>query len=279
MSITLYLAGGLGNQMFQYAAAKALALRRGTELVIDLRFFMKANEPAKAYRLNEFSISDHVIDYTKQNRPSPHGPFGRAMRILSGAKSRTYTESHLGYDPRVVALPDNSILVGNFQSPLFFSDCKRQILDIFERKLGAAGGNDGAIHVHVRRGDYLQHTGFALKNPLAYYSTALDRAYAERPGSRVRVFSDDVAWCRQQSIFEGAEFVGPQPDVSPLVDLERMARCTAIIIGNSSYSWWAGYLAAAQKKQVYCPDTWIGGLDAAKLDLYPSEWSIVPCAN
>ncbi|KLE35768.1 hypothetical protein AAW00_05135 [Aurantiacibacter luteus] len=89
------------------------------------------------------------------------------------------------------------------------------------------------------------------------------------------VFSDDIPWCREQDLFAGAQFMEPVAGESPWADLVRMSRCAALVIANSSYSWWAGWFAMQRGARVYCPRQWIKGLDSADLDIYPATWTVI----
>lgn len=182
MSITLLLAGGLGNQLFQYAAAKALALRHGTALVIDTRFFDTDEDPSKCVRIDEIGIPEPVRPW-RGGILGSHGPVMRAWRALTGERRRSFVEPGLGHAAQFAGLPDGTTLIGNYQSPRYF-----------------AGYED-------------------------------------------RVFAD--------------------------------TRCAALVIANSSYSWWAGWFAMQRGAHVYCPRRWIKGLDSAGLAIYPPEWTVI----
>lgn len=277
--VTILLSGGLGNQMFQYAAAKALALRNGTDLLIDLRFFLGATEPSKLFRLNEFAIEDELRMYGEGTFLSPHKLPQRLWRFARLQPFRTYKEPSLGFHPAATLLGKNAVLTGNFQSPLYFKDAENAVMENLQpvsheiRKIWNGEDAGDRINVHVRRGDYLNHNGFSLQNPLDYYSKAISAARYAHPGVGLRIFSDDPMWCKSQKMFKDAEVVGPGFSKTPLEDLAAMMNGRAIVIANSSYSWWAGFLASRRGVDVYAPRKWILNLSADDIDIYPKYWT------
>lgn len=281
MTVTVLLSGGLGNQMFQFAAAKALAQRIGTELVIDLRFLTHITEPSKKFRLEEFAISDRFRKYRRGLFESPHGWPRRFWRRIIDERRRIYVEPSLGYHTAFELLSDGVVLTGNFQSPLYFEKFDKLIMGCLRPVCGNVLleweriETEQYINVHVRRGDYIFHPGFSLANPLAYYARALNAARERHPDTCVRVFSDDIDWCASQELFKRATFVRADAKVSPLVDMARMANAKGLIIANSSYSWWAGYIAARRGCDVYAPSKWIGNLDVNDIKIYPKQFNVI----
>lgn len=277
--VTLLLSGGLGNQMFQYAAGKALALRNGSDLLLDLRFFVGATQPSKLFRLHEFAIEDEVRMYERGFFSSPHNLPQRLWRFARLEPFRTYTEPSLGFHIAATQLGRNAVLAGNFQSPLYFKDAENAVVESLQpisqdiRKIWMEDKPSDRINVHVRRGDYLHHQGFSLENPITYYEKAISAARYAHPGIGLKIFSDDPEWCKSQKIFKDAEIVIPNFQKSPIEDLAGMINCRAIIIANSSYSWWAGFLAGRRGIDVYAPRKWILNLNARDISIYPEYWT------
>ena len=87
------------------------------------------------------------------------------------------------------------------------------------------------------------------------------------------IFSDDIEWCKQQTIFNGENIVFPSID-DKYIDLCIMSMCDHNIIANSSYSWWASYLNKNPDKRIIAPSIWFGfncNLD----DLYMDNWTVL----
>jgi len=121
------------------------------------------------------------------------------------------------------------------------------------------------VAIHVRRGDYVNNPFYVDLMQTDYYEKAMDLF----PDADFLVFSDDIEWCKKQSIFKDCEFSEYN---SELEDLNLMASCKGHIIANSSFSWWGAYLAsypqlivAPSKEKYYtdgiertkCPKSWL----------------------
>jgi len=243
--------GWLGNQMFQFAATKALALHRGTE----------ASFP--------------------QNRPNLHQVFrlDALPKLKYQAAPARYTEPHFHYDPVFWDQPDNTELQGYFQSARYFSRWSTQIREAFALVEPADGrwvpdggweGNEWVSHervsIHVRRGDYLNLKDHHPPLGMDYYRAAMDLF----PGERFVVFSDDTGWCRENFDARLCEFA----EGTAVEDLERMTHCSNHIIANSSFSWWGAWLGKNPDKKVVAPKRWFGPAKAGwdTKDLLPEEW-------
>lgn len=116
--------------------------------------------------------------------------------------------------------------------------------------------------IHVRRGDYLTAKGHThwVQNP-TFYEEAITKS---PPVKRWLVISDDIAWCKQEPVFQSFELVD-EPD--ELDGLALMSLCHgAAIIANSTYSWWGAILSEAPTAY---PSKW---LDDARPDLFPQNW-------
>jgi hypothetical protein len=175
------------------------------------------------------------------------------------------------FDPHQDA---NIILVGYWQSYLYFDFCRDYILKQFviPYKYDA-----GRVSIHVRRGDYMLYPRI---NPLAgrpYYEQAV-KYFWLRGYTRFEVFSDDIPWCIQEfrdGVYKGCQFNFHQGN-GEVTDLYLMSSCEHNIIGNSTFSWWGAWLNQNAEKIVICPheDNYYGS-DNKHLDvstLYPPGW-------
>ncbi len=182
--------------------------------------------------------------------------------------------------------PDRRNLVGFFQSGRYFADVSGEIRDLFDlpteitTRLHAKHDpllslTDLGVVVHIRRGDYLIADNKAKHGILdeRYYQRAIAAAQAAIPNCQFLVFSDDLPWCRAQSWLEGATFVDEPSDVSALW---LMSRFRNFIIANSTFSWWAAWLAGADCR-VWAPDRWFGTIDPRETqDIYEPSWIRLP---
>lgn len=117
------------------------------------------------------------------------------------------------------------------------------------------------VAIHVRRGDYVGNPFYVDLMQTDYYQ----RAMAEFPQARFMVFSDDIEYCKASPLFAGCEFYHGDE----LQDMNKMMSCMGHIIANSSFSWWAAYLAPFSKK-IVAPIAWFtDGVDRVKI---PPAW-------
>lgn len=285
--IGIVLYGQLGNQMFQYAAAKYLANKLG----VGVQCF----GPKSSWRSKIFAISgarlaeqhpDAGVHNGLLNKAFGYGP-GKVSLHLNGQCrtvldkclfQRSYTpetevtatEAFIEhYDHDFQSLPDRTLLSGWFQSAKYWNNDHS-----FARQLYRSGDNvialqnaietdlgtalEDTIGLHVRRADYLQmrhglsHSESGWVLPISYYTEALA---ALDPSRKVLVFSDDPAWA--ESHFLGDRFV-VQPRRSAATDLLLLSMCGDKVIANSSFSWWAAYLGETEDRSIIAPAYHLG---------------------
>ena len=176
--------GGLGNQLFQYAAGRRLAYALDTEL--------KINFSGKQYELNAFNIQENFS--TPEEIATT-----KLVKYAGGALS--------SFIPQVLELPDNIQLKGWLENERYFTDIADIIrkeftlknplsptAEAWREKILAA---ECAVSMHFRRGDFLRlgHLPQFAVVPLEYYLTALKQLAELKP--TVFVFSDDLPWCKE----------------------------------------------------------------------------------
>jgi hypothetical protein len=303
--ITVSLIGGLGNQMFQYAAGKALAERHGVPLALDISGFK--NYALRSFLLDRLLVPE-VIALPSQTEPiqKPEINFTRAkwkaridrLLVKAGLPRLTpspsdYREPHFHYDPAFEALGPQTTLFGYFQSERYFISIAESLRDWFSpcEPLGDAVAAALArietsrlpISVHIRRGDYL-NPGTAEYHGIlgdSYYRDALVRLGAgANQDAELFVFSDDVAAAEQVLNFVPKSrqvYVCGDP-ARPWEDMALMARCRHHVIANSSFSWWGAWLNRSPDKIVIAPRAWFAPNELRSKntkDLYPAGWILV----
>jgi Glycosyl transferase family 11 len=299
--ITVSLIGGLGNQMFQYAAGKALAERHGVPLALDLSGF--ENYALRSFLLDRLRIPEAIVSSERQR---PEINFARAKwkaridRLLVKAglpklapSPNEYREPHFHYDPAFETAGPQTALFGYFQSERYFSSIAGSLRDWFSPRepLGSAAAATLAqietsrlpISVHVRRGDYLNHGTVEYHGILGepYYREALARIETMAgQNAELFVFSDDAVAAEQVLSFVPRSrliHVRGNPE-RPWEDMALMARCRHHVIANSSFSWWGAWLNRSPDKIVVAPRAWFAPAELKKLttaDLYPRGWILV----
>jgi hypothetical protein len=288
MAVITRIRSGLGNQLFCYAAGRALAHRLGGNLILDCR---RADRLVylDQYAVNGeflFKGSSSIRDrYSKLQRrygtlaAEIHRMFPRTTRV-EGHVFRVFEERQLfKYERDFGSLAGSVYLNGYWQSFRYFEDVspilraelqpKGDLTGLNKRWLENIRARPNSVCVHVRRGDYL-NTAFGLCSP-AYYKNAA-AVIRDRLGSDATffVFSDDLPWCRNHLPISDAVFVeGNEND--PVSELFLMAACRHHIIANSTFSWWAAWLGHHDQQLVIAPDPWISIVSSCP-DLMPSPW-------
>lgn len=276
-SVTVAINGGLGNQLFQYAAARALAARCAAVLVLDLTFYN--NRRHRRFELDAFPIEISGVIGDGGNR------FGKRLSSWISRKRDgvVYHEPHFHYDPafEIVAAPVR--LEGYFPSPRYFAGheavVRRELTppaaeDEESHTLAPLIGGGDATSLHVRRGDYVSRPKINQLMgtcSMAYYEAALARI----PGNgTVFVFSDDIAWAKAHlPQTRRMIFVGEAPPRSGLADLWLMTLARHHIIANSSFSWWGAWLAQRQDGETIAPARWFANSPHDEKDLLPTNWT------
>ena len=283
--VVVGLSGGLGNQMFQYAAGRSLAHRLGAPLVLELSWF--SGQKDRQFSLSQFSI-----------KALPHTPYQwlpRGGRALISRLSRRYLprimgvpvwrEPHFHYSTEFSKLSVPVFLEGYWQSEFYFSNMRSQLIAEFALRtplppicailLKEIEGCD-AICIHVRRGDY-------LSNPVAaevhgtcsvdYYLEGVSELCHGLARPHCFVFSDDPSWVRASLEFNcPMTVVDVNGPMNVHYDLVLMAACRHFVIANSSLSWWAAWLGKCAQKKVIAPKRWFLTLDKDTRDLLPVSW-------
>lgn len=278
------LMGGLGNQMFQYAAGRALALKLGTKLSVDLSFLQRPTEGAytkRDYELCIFSGSPRTNGFVENIYIRLAGKIRRKLNwppILP----LIFQENNMDYDARFADLRDPVILIGYWQSEKYFRQFRRTLLDDFN--ITAARSTEArAIHydiqrqhspvaLHFRRGDYVTLASAAAVHGAmsnAYYESAIALVLKKVPQAHFFIFSDDPKWVSENIRLPNATII---KGLKAYEDLWLMSSCRHNIIANSSFSWWGAWLGTQKDKIVIAPKYWFQDREVKTPDLIPDSW-------
>lgn len=282
--IIVNLKGGTGNQLFQYALGRHLALKNNDTLKLDVRGLARANAVGDIYRpfaLESFNIEKEIASAEEIKRLKyPYRIFSKVWRFLSFKFSH---DKNTVFNPRVLNWTGDIFLDGYWQSPRYFADIRDILLKEFTlaKPFSKAGAgfvaqikNTTAVALHVRRGDY-------IKNPqvqkefgpctLAYYKSAMAEIEKTVPSPTYFVFSDDLPWVKENlPVGDQAVFV-KGAGMTDVEDLLLMSMCQHNIIANSSFSWWSAWLNQNPAKIVVAPTPWFDKQPYDK-DLIPKTW-------
>jgi hypothetical protein len=271
--IIVRLTSGLGNQLFQYAAARALSLRLDRPLKFDASWYrdIPDRKAKRVYELGRFN----VVEAFATDREIK-GARGRTLsaRIARRVLGRDLERAYRRVEDRETLLDTEGLrgasgiyLNGFWQSEDFFKDNADLIRTEFTLKAAPNADNltwlekiEGAesVCIHVRRGDYVRDPKITEAHgicSLDYYRAAIERINKEAASPRFFVFSDDPDWVRDNLKIDGpAEYVVHNGG-DGVEDLRLMSRCRYFVIANSTFSWWAAWLSG-RPKMVFAPSPW-----------------------
>lgn len=287
--IIIRLKGGLGNQFFQYAAGRALAQRRQTELVMDTSWFgnLPNGNTYRKFELDKFFIEARLATFEESsNFRFYHGRIMRRLPFLP-RKWHHGLEEKFEFDSKILMLPDNTYLDGYWQSHLYFDEISGLIRRELQPDLPPGDRNQDLINkmvefnsvaIHIRRGDYITNAS-ALKThgvcELDYYSRAIKIIIERVPNPYFYIFSDDINWSRDNLNVPGpVEYIGHNKNEEAFQDLRLIASCRHQIIANSSFSWWGAWLNPSAQKIVVAPRKWFL-VDKNISTLLPKDWILV----
>jgi hypothetical protein len=287
--IIVKLMGGLGNQLFQYAAGTALAEKHGTILKLDLTFLETDAGLAHTQRrleLDGFNTRYEICTKADLERFKNPGLIkGLLSRYLPANwfDYRVANEKSFAYDPGFDRYPKNTYLNGFWQSEKYFhSICGLLIRELVLKQaippavmeVASAITASNSLSLHIRRGDYVTNKNaqqFHGLLPLDYYYSALRHITAVAGEPKVFVFSDDIPWAKANlQVGDNAVFVNTGHSGT---DLYLMSLCRHHIIANSSFSWWGAWLSQHAGKQVVAPKQWFAQPDINTADLIPIGWT------
>lgn len=285
--IELKLQGGLGNQMFQYAAGKAMSVFHNVELKLDISWFER--NKLRSYKLDIFNIDADIATTNEINRYT--GMYKtRIERILWRLKQRinyfpTYSESDFSFDKNCYKSKKNVYIEGYWHSENYFKDIEKIIRKEFTLKKSLQGRNAemaavirvcNSVSLHIRRGDYITDPINRKKYSvcsLEYYLSAVMKVKEIVQNPHFFVFSDDIPWAQKNlDLPDPVIFVDHNKENQDYEDHQLMRLCDHHIIANSSFSWWGAWLGSNFHKIVISPRKWFNDADRGTRDLIPETW-------
>lgn len=255
MTLYIQLQGGLGNQLFQYAAAIALGYTIQVSLIkAPIAHSGRDYRKTLYYRLLS-------VDESPSNVPiRPLQPFDAWKPEDWARVNDTVLQGYFQYLPAI-----EGVLPHLRQDLLTFLGPYREAL----RAKYSIQNPSSRGFIHVRRGDYLTAPPNLhwIMSP-EYYMRALQNV---DPKIQWYVLSDDIAWCKKQDIFTEYPMIEIVDEPDELNGLALMSLCHGgAILGNSTYSWWGAMLGAEEAAApVVYPPKWFS---YANPELFPSRW-------
>ena len=258
--VTVKLAGGLGNYMFQIACAYAYALKNNKKPIFTIDDSIVIHKHINAYKENV--LSNVVFLNNKDTKGF-----------------NVFNENGFHYN-EIPSVGGSLYLNGYFQSEKYFKEYSKEIKELFSYNIigkensnliyKELNENNNTCSIHVRRGDYLNSPNHHPTQNMNYYMKSIK----QMPKDTVFfIFSDDIAWCKSSfpDLPEKFKFVEGNTDYE---DLKIMMLCKHNIICNSTFSWWAAWLNENPDKKIIAPSLWFGPAYANHdtKDLYCENW-------
>lgn len=276
------LIGRLGNSMFQIGASIGYARKYGHEWAVQEHPHNGESAIHRVYP-NLPKTNSRGVGY--QEHPSK----------FCQHHQMHYDECHFNYHP-IPNMGGDVFLRGFWQSYKYFEHYQDEVKDVF--KLPHVPGYEDYVSIHVRRGDYVKHSGSFPPITKGYISEAMNHFLRIYDSIKFMVFSDDIAWCKENiktsvSYVSGSlsddEIKALQQKLKDQVifsegrneqqDLSLMASCGHHIISNSTFSWWGSFLGHNPNRITITPSqergSWFGmqsGVKQDVVDLLPPNW-------
>lgn len=294
--VTVILKGGLGNQLFQYAMGRALSLRLGVPLSLDLSWFKEIQTTdGQTTTIRQYALVPYGLNVSTHDAVRYNGRLASLLLRLSKKVKNcipaclvtdgVYQERSFGFDSKIYSMEPPISLDGYWQSHLYFDG----IAEVLRQDLGQPQGlsektqafvkqinSTDSIAVHIRRGDYLSNQKASATHGVCsveYYKKGLEAVSIGLSHPHCFVFSDEPEWARNNLHFAMPTTVvdinGPE---AAHEDLWLMSACDRFVIANSSLSWWAAWLSHSVKKVVVAPRQWFANGAIDTRDLIPSDW-------
>ena len=275
--IATTIRGGLGNQMFIYANARAMALRSGTEMTFNLHYGFDMD-----YQFHrKLELSHLNVDWGKTNIMATFDyKQARAIRFISRKLGRNILLPQYKYiieqEPPyfqkelVETRSKNVYLEGYWQSEKYFEDYKEQIRKDFQivTKMSDAvedelqkmrQGTDNLVFIGIRRYQDCATTAPGMVLEEEYYNKAIRLLESKISNPKFVVFTQQPEWAKSHIVANSLIlYASPKEgELSTIEDMYLMQHCRHAIISNSSFYWWGTYLSDFNDGIVVCPSNFI----------------------
>lgn len=290
MNVTTQIQGGLGNQLFQYATAKALSKRLQGQLHLDIEWFQHGWEDVtpRHFLLPDLGIKAEFV----QVQPPIGSPkkWRRILQKLLPISPYVLKDRPYRFNPllnQFKPYPNQDIyLMGYWQSFHYFDAIRTELLHEIQPRNGLSPHYQAYLEkiqakpsamVHIRRGDYV-HLPVASKVHgflgLDYYLKGIELLLAKNPDTHFFIFSDDQEWAKSHLPHqEKMTFIESSEDqAAPVEELYLMSQCQMHLIANSSLSWWGAWLCSTKNAYVIAPNKWTNDENKSWDDLLPRQW-------
>lgn len=276
--------GGLGNQMFQWAFARALEKKTGIKPIFDMSFFEK--KYARPYELNVFNLNaEFVDDFWLKLKLKIIWKLRKKLNGKEFLGLTLYSEPHFEFDENAFKIEPNTYIEGFFQSEKYFQNIENELRADFQfrnepdeesKKLIEKIGAANSVSLHIRRGDYVKkkrYQNLYAACSLDYYKRGIEYICNKYPNPTLFIFSDDIDWVRENlNLPYESIYVSHNTGKKSYEDMRLMSLCMHNIIANSSFSWWGAWLNNNKEKIIIAPEKWFNDENIVQTDVIPENW-------
>lgn len=282
--------GGLGNQMFQYAAGRALSMAREQPLWLDISGFDGYGLHYGFELKRVFDCPAEIASEADMREILGWQTSLFVRRILSRPgmaalrRKGFIVEPHFHFWSGLSQVPKDCYLAGYWQSEKYFCGAAdtirhdfsfKQSLSPVNAKIADQIGQVNAVSLHVRRGDYISNPRNSIAHGACapdYYRAAIQYVSGQVEQPHFFIFSDDIAWVKENLKMDMPHrYIDHNHGAESYNDMRLMSLCRHHIIANSSFSWWGAWLNQSASKIVVAPAKWFAdGKNAG--DLIPQGW-------
>lgn len=261
---TVYVQGGLGNQLFCYALARSYSLRYNRKCLLDTYTGYANDQYDRTCRLNEFEL------YHEFEECLPIPSIKNKISKFLPLKFRSLVKEKYVKNINILETdfrPNNIYFEGYWQSEKYFKSIKETLIKELRPKSNPSLRDvdilkkiksTNSVFIHIRRVHYSHQL------PLSYYEKSILKIKKILKDPVFFIFGDDIEWIKQKSIFKDrCEIVDHNNHQNEINDFMLMKSCNHAIIANSSFSWWAAWLNDDDEQVVICPDHSAFGLEMA----------------
>jgi len=289
--IILSLSGGLGNQMFQYAFGKKIAIINHCKLKLDINYY--STQHLREFELMNYKINAEIAEKDEITQIRREQSMLQICRrklntfLFPRYKNNIIQEKHFHFEKELLKIDHPVYIEGYWQSPLYFKGIENQILKEFVYRKPHSEyakviesdirNRKDTCSIHFRRGDFVNNPTTNKVHgvcQLDYYLRAIKKLNTLKVISMFYIFSDEPQWVRE-NIDLNVPCILVDKTQNLHEDLYLMQQCCHNIIANSSFSWWAAWLNLNPDKVIVAPKKWFEEKNALTADLFPANWILV----
>ena len=292
--IIVRLMGGLGNQMFQYAAGKALADRLGVPLQLDRTFLDQRSEnpgyTLRNFELDVFQISAGTVEKSvvaRMRKPLENSMHRKLSNMFpSLIRNHVFSETQKKLIKEFELLTDPVYMEGYWQTEKYFLSIADQLrskdfipvaaISSMNAELLRKIGRTSSVSMHVRRGDYVTNAETNKYHGICsvdYYQHSAKMIVEKTGADHFYVFSDDPEWVKANIVLPySTTYISHNIARESYWDIVLMQHCKHHIIANSSFSWWGAWLNSSKEKIVVAPEKWFTDPSAVSNQMISEGW-------